>query len=104
MNRIGRTPAHQLAGLRPAFQDPRLDELLFRYRARNWPETLDGPEQARWSAHCSARLDQPPVPGQLSRATFRAALAQCRGQQPERAGLWQELEDYELALPAPDIR
>ena len=32
----------------PAFDDPRLDELLFRYRARNFPETLDRAEQRAW--------------------------------------------------------
>ena len=47
-----------LAGKRPAFQDPRLEELLFRYRARNWPQTLDDGEQARWLQHCQARLHE----------------------------------------------
>ncbi len=37
-----------LAAKRPAFADPRLDELLFRYRARNFPGTLSEPEQAQW--------------------------------------------------------
>jgi exodeoxyribonuclease I len=30
--------------------------LLFRYRARNWPETLDADETARWDAFRHARL------------------------------------------------
>ncbi len=30
------------------FQDKRLPELLFRYRARNWPETLSEQELQRW--------------------------------------------------------
>jgi exodeoxyribonuclease-1 len=94
MNRIGRTPASRLASLHPDFQDPRLDELFFRYRARNWPESLDGPEQARWAAHCEARLNHPPVHGQLSRADFHTLLAECRAQHPDRAALWQELADY----------
>lgn len=38
------------------FQDARLDELLFRLRARNWPETLSEQEKERWRAHCSRRL------------------------------------------------
>jgi exodeoxyribonuclease I len=45
-----------LAGKRPAFDDARLEELLFRYRARNWPATLDAAEQARWLQHCQERL------------------------------------------------
>ena len=45
-----------LASRRVAFTDGRLDELLFRFRARNFPATLDADEQARWLAHCAARL------------------------------------------------
>jgi exodeoxyribonuclease-1 len=49
------TPA-ALAAKRVAFNDPRLEELLFRYRARNFPDTLDADEQARWQQHRSDRL------------------------------------------------
>ncbi len=49
------TPA-QLAAKRVAFDDPRLDELLFRYRARNFSDTLDADEVERWRAHRRARL------------------------------------------------
>ncbi len=38
------------------FADPRLDELVFRWRARNFPTSLSAPEQQRWTAHCAARL------------------------------------------------
>jgi exodeoxyribonuclease-1 len=46
----------ELAQARPRFRDGRLDELLFRYRARNFEATLDADERARWRAHCQARL------------------------------------------------
>ena len=48
--------AGQLAARHPAFEDPRLGELVFRYRARNFPQTLDDEDAARWQRHCSARL------------------------------------------------
>ena len=52
-----RTLAPQaLAERRPAFDDQRLAELLFRYRARNFPHTLDAPDQARWLQHRVDRL------------------------------------------------
>lgn len=47
-----------LARQRPAFEDARLDEMLLRYRARNWPEALEAAEQAQWLSHCRARLLQ----------------------------------------------
>ena len=52
---------HQLApeqlGTHPfQFQDERLSTLLFSYRARNFPYTLDDGEQQKWQAHCQNRL------------------------------------------------
>ena len=46
----------QLADKRSTFADRRLDELLFRYRARNFPASLNVAEQAQWQAHCAHRL------------------------------------------------
>lgn len=40
------TPPEKLGSL--AFDDPRYTELLFRYRARNCPDTLDAAERERW--------------------------------------------------------
>ena len=51
----------RLAERRPAFNDPRLDELLLRFRARNHPDTLGADEQARWLAHCRARWQEAPA-------------------------------------------
>jgi exodeoxyribonuclease-1 len=48
----------QLAARRPAFADPRLDELLFRYRARNFPATLTTAEQQQWAQHRAHRLHE----------------------------------------------
>lgn len=42
----------------PAFEDARLEELVFRWRARNVPATLDDEGRARWQAHCHARLHE----------------------------------------------
>ena len=56
LERVRRQGAQGLAGHLPAFEDPRLDELLFRWRARNFPATLTDEEVARWEAHRAARL------------------------------------------------
>jgi exodeoxyribonuclease-1 len=45
-----------LAGMRPSFEDERLGELFFRYRARNFPQTLSEDERELWEAHRAARL------------------------------------------------
>jgi exodeoxyribonuclease-1 len=51
----GDTP-EQLAKARPTFDDERLEEILFRYRARNFPETLGDGERRQWERHRAARL------------------------------------------------
>ena len=51
----GMTP-DQLADIRTGFEDERLEELVWRYRARNFPHYLSEPERERWQTHCAARL------------------------------------------------
>ena len=56
LNRLrGLSPA-QLAESQPSFSDPRLNDLLFRYRARNFPASLNPAESQQWQALCAARL------------------------------------------------
>jgi len=56
LNELRALSGERLAGKRAAFDDPRLDELLFRYRARNFADTLDEAGQERWQAHRVAKL------------------------------------------------
>jgi len=51
----GESPA-RLGNARPSFEDARLEELFFRYRARNFPDTLQGEEMQTWEEHRAARL------------------------------------------------
>ena len=63
---VGNEDRRRLAALRKqppyalakagGFDDSRLDELLFRYRARNFPDTLSEAEQQQWEMHRAARL------------------------------------------------
>ncbi|KAB2892529.1 MAG: exodeoxyribonuclease I [Burkholderiaceae bacterium] len=56
LNHLRAMGGEQLAQARTGFDDPRLEELLFRYRARNYPGTLGEAEQERWLAHRAACL------------------------------------------------
>lgn len=67
-------PPVALAGHEFHFQDARLPELLFRYRARNWPLTLDIAERQRWDAYRRVRLCQESGLSELSLDGFRAEL------------------------------
>lgn len=46
----------ELATARTGFDDGRLAELLLRYRARNFPDTLSATEATHWAEHRRARL------------------------------------------------
>lgn len=45
-----------LGSMRWPLRDQRLVDMLFRYRARNFPETLSTDEQQQWAGYCRARL------------------------------------------------
>jgi exodeoxyribonuclease I len=51
------TPPHLLGARDFGFADPRLPELLLRYRARNWPDSLSPDENARWDEYRRRRLE-----------------------------------------------
>ncbi len=56
LNQLRALSPAELAHSRTGFDDDRLPELLFRYRARNFPETLTPEESGRWEVHRAARL------------------------------------------------
>jgi exodeoxyribonuclease-1 len=90
------TPPAEL-GSRPfPFRDARYPELLFRYRARNWPETLDADERLRWERFRQARLTRhTPLTG-LTLDDYFARLAELRGdpQAQDRLGLLDQLQAW----------
>ena len=57
------------------FDDPRLPELLFRYRARNFPATLSADDQQRWQQFCRQRLSQPEFGAPNTLASFQTDMA-----------------------------
>ncbi|KAB0490896.1 exodeoxyribonuclease I [Pseudomonas psychrophila] len=63
----------QLANDTWAFDDERLPELLFRYRARNFPHTLSAHELERWQAFCQQRLSDPAMGAPMTLDNFMRA-------------------------------
>ncbi|MCB1553903.1 MAG: exodeoxyribonuclease I [Xanthomonadales bacterium] len=90
----------ELAQLSGRFQDPRGNELLWRYRARNWPESLNAEEQADWHADVAARLQDPDYPRSLQ--AFRASLDEARAAAatPDQIRLLDTLEEWSRAVMA----
>jgi len=56
------------------FGDPRLPELLFRYRARNYPDTLSVEETAQWREHCQQQWQE----GSFTLTQFEQEMAEER--------------------------
>jgi exodeoxyribonuclease-1 len=80
----------QLALIQPSFDDPRLPDMLFRYRARNWPESLNKEELARWEHFRRGRLIENGGKGGMVLREYEKRLAQLETQ----AGL--ESEDMDI--------
>ncbi|MCW8344480.1 exodeoxyribonuclease I [Vibrio sp. ZSDZ65] len=57
MDIILETEPNNLAALDISFSDSRIEPLLFRYRARHYPWTLDEHEQLKWANHCRERFE-----------------------------------------------
>jgi exodeoxyribonuclease I len=74
------------------FNDARLSELYFRYKARNWPDSLNTDEQALWQKHKNARLNPDAI---------KAYLAQCealKNDNPEHTEVLQALQDWAIRI------
>jgi exodeoxyribonuclease-1 len=93
--------AAKAALYRMKFEDDRPAQLLRRLYARNFPETMDAAEKARWRAFCAGRLQLPPLPGGTDLATFGKIVSQRleKADTPARErGLLLELLAYKTEL------
>ncbi len=76
------TPA-ALPAFAAQFEDPRLQELVLRYQARNWPESLDAMQQARWNTYRHVRLDSDVGLSEYSFETYFAGIDTLRVKHPD---------------------
>ena len=86
LEEIRKTPPEALADLRPQAKDPRIPEMLRRYRGRNWPETLNKEEKERWRSFCASRILFPPIPEASDLGEYR-----------KRLDAWRHSEELEAA-------
>ena len=98
LQRLRELTPKALAAKRTAFSDGRLEEMVFRYRARNFSETLTDDEQQRWRQHRIDRLVHGHGTGVALQAWFDRidALAEAAIERDdERAqSLLEQLVDY----------
>jgi len=94
MNEVKATGGESLADLDLPFQDRRLPEMLFRYRARNFPQTLNQEEKAQWQAWCAKQVSTNLNGVGLDAAAYFKRLAELQDERPERRTLLNHLQEY----------
>lgn len=72
------TPPDRMASAGFSFRDPRMQELLLRYRARNWPGTLGFDEQIRWREYLGRRLRDEEGLGEVTLPRYRTQIETLR--------------------------
>jgi exodeoxyribonuclease-1 len=72
-----------LATMKIPFDDARLSEMLFRYRARNWPESLTTEEQQEWQQYRQQRLTSEDNNDVLTLDKFSKAIEECQSSEGE---------------------
>jgi len=93
---VRRSAPERLASLGSAFDDPRLPELLLRYRARNWPDSLTAQERAEWERYRLAKLSGV-VSGasSITLAEYRARIKELAADPSRTADELQLLEELQ---------
>ena len=93
MAKIRASTPDQLALSKFNFTDARLAEMLFRYRARNYPETLSQAEATQWREFCVNRLTGKVKGAGITLANYFARLAALKTENAN-IELICALEDY----------
>ncbi|HEX7338455.1 MAG TPA: exodeoxyribonuclease I [Rhodanobacteraceae bacterium] len=97
LDAVRATPPANLATTPFPFSDPRYPELLFRYRARNWPDTLNVAEHERWADFRRQRLTRETPVTTLTLDAYFATIAELRAQATSTVreqGLLDQLEAW----------
>ncbi|MDB6061677.1 MAG: exodeoxyribonuclease [Verrucomicrobiaceae bacterium] len=97
MTQVRKASGKQLATQNFVFEDKRLPEILFRYRARNFPATLNEDERAQWQEFCLSRLTDASAGASVVLDNFRAQIAALSAAAPDdtrRTIILQNLAAY----------
>ena len=103
MEEVRRCSPEELAASSFGFADARLPEMLFRYRARNYPESLSPEELAQWEEYRFARLTEPEAGASICMEDFQATidhLLAANTLSQAQQDLLHQLQDYGDSLLA----
>jgi exodeoxyribonuclease-1 len=100
LDSIRQKSPEELAHCSCDFDDARLAEMLLRYRARNWPESLSEEESNYWHEYRHQRLHDKDGGGSIAMSEYNQSI-QRLGNLPEHAGnrgLFDELKAWGESL------
>ena len=98
MNKILQIAPDDLGGHLWSFQDERLQLMLFRYRARNYPETLNLEENRIWEKDKRSRLIDTMDPAYFTLVNYRQTVAQLREERKDEQESLQILDKLDAWL------
>jgi exodeoxyribonuclease-1 len=97
MNKVLVVPPAQLGSHLWSFQDKRLQLMLFRFRARNYPDTLSMEEARLWDRDRKARLVDTQDPAYFTLSDFKVATRELREQrkdEPQALRILDQLDSW----------
>ena len=91
----------ELTAARWPLEDQRLADMLGRYRARNFPESLTAEERAQWQAYCRDKLTGMDGRSATTLETFMQELRHLQQQaNDEQRQLLEQWQQYAMSLAA----
>lgn len=90
----------RLAEWQPPFADKRLQQLYFRYRARNWPESLSSEERRSWRDFCEERNLRGEQGATLTLQEYRRQIEELRAGEltQEQQQILEQMERWPQAI------
>ena len=101
MHRALMLSAEEMLTTRFDFEDPRLNEMVFRFVCRNHYGSLDGKTRAKWKSFCAQRLLVPPQDHLINFSFYMRKIEERLASRETLAKdkvILKELRDYGLRL------
>lgn len=101
LDQVRESTPEELATTSFPFGDSRLQEMLFRYRARNYPESLNTEERAQWEEFRFQRLTEPDAGGSICMEEYQEliqALVESGDLSLPQCELMEQLLEYSDSL------
>ncbi len=87
----------ELQSISRKWEDPRIPEMLWRYTARNYPESLPESEKKKWKSFCASRILVPAADDAMRLSEYRKKLEsykEDKNMPPRKKLIVRDMEEY----------